>query len=140
VRYLLDTNILSEPTRKAPHPGVIAGLSRHQTDACTAAPVLHELTFGIRCMVPGRKREQLTDYLSRLLEVPMAVLPYDLKAAQWHALERARLEAAGLTPAFVDGQIAAIAAVNGLALVTRNVGQFQVFGGLEIENWFEPSA
>ncbi len=58
-----------------------------------------------------------------------------LKAARWHAAERARLEKVGKTPAFVDGQIAATAKVNGLTLVTRNVANYSLFEGLAVENW-----
>jgi tRNA(fMet)-specific endonuclease VapC len=36
----------------------------------------------------------------------------------------------------VDGQIAAIARVNHLILVTRNIIDFQNFSGIEVENWF----
>jgi len=38
-------------------------------------------------------------------------------------------------PSFVDGQIAAIAKVNGLVLVTRNSSDFKKFSGLQLENW-----
>ena len=65
----------------------------------------------------------------------MLILPYDDRAAEWHAKERARLSVKGSTPSFVDGQIAAIAQVNGLILVTRNIDDFKPFDGLKIENW-----
>ncbi|MEA3360272.1 MAG: VapC toxin family PIN domain ribonuclease, partial [Thermodesulfobacteriota bacterium] len=65
----------------------------------------------------------------------MLILPYDDRAAEWHAKERARLSAKGATPSFVDGQIAAIASVNGLVLVTRNVDDFKTFLDLKLENW-----
>ncbi len=65
----------------------------------------------------------------------MAVLPYDQMAAEWHAAERARLGAVGLTPPFVDGQIAAVAHVNDLTLVTANTRDFAHFEGLRIEDW-----
>ena len=39
-------------------------------------------------------------------------------------------------PPFADGQIAAIAAVNDLLLVTRNTADFAYFG-IEIEDWAE---
>ncbi len=41
----------------------------------------------------------------------------------------------GRTPASVDGQIAAIAAVNGLTLTTQNVTDFTAFEGLDVEDW-----
>jgi tRNA(fMet)-specific endonuclease VapC len=65
----------------------------------------------------------------------MIILPYDERAAEWHAKERARLSSLGQTPAFVDGQIAGIAKVNGLVLVTRNTIDFKKFSGLKVENW-----
>ncbi|MBI5016517.1 MAG: type II toxin-antitoxin system VapC family toxin [Deltaproteobacteria bacterium] len=137
VKYLLDTNILSEPTRKLPHPGVMAGLERHEREVCTAAPVLHEMTYGVERMGPGRRRDHLAAFVARLLACPLPVLPYDLRAAQWHARERARLESLGHTPPFVDGQIAAIAATQGLTIVTRNVREFRIFAELVLEDWFE---
>ena len=65
----------------------------------------------------------------------MLILPYDDRAAEWHAKERVRLALKGLTPTFVDGQIAAISAVNGLILVTRNVNDFKQFLRLKVQNW-----
>jgi tRNA(fMet)-specific endonuclease VapC len=64
------------------------------------------------------------------------VLPYDEHAASWHARERARLTKRGKPPSFVDGQIAAVAAVNGLTLVTRNVRDFVAFA-VRVESWFD---
>lgn len=67
----------------------------------------------------------------------MVILPYDERAAEWHASERARLIALGRTPSFVDGQIAAIAKVNSLILVTRNMSDFKEFSGLKLKNWHQ---
>ena len=64
------------------------------------------------------------------------MLPFDLAAAQWHGRERARLMSIGRPTPVVDGQIAAIAAVNGLILVTRNTDDFAVYAGIDVENWF----
>lgn len=61
------------------------------------------------------------------------VLEYDREAADWHARERARLSALGRTPPIIDGQIAAIAHVNDLFMVTTNVRHFEGFRGLRLE-------
>ena len=53
-------------------------------------------------------------------------------ATAWDASERARLVAAGKTPSFVGGQVAAIARVNALVLVTANVSDYEGFEGLTI--------
>ena len=42
----------------------------------------------------------------------------------------------GLTPAFIDSQIAAIAASNRLIMVTRNVDDFKDFDKLDVVDWF----
>lgn len=63
------------------------------------------------------------------------LLPSDHIAATWQAEERTSLVAAGKTPAFVDGQIAATAYVNDLILVTNNTSDFENFLNLKLENW-----
>ena len=44
-----------------------------------------------------------------------------------HATERARIVSIGKTPAFAGGQIAAIAKVNALILVTNNISDYADF-------------
>jgi len=66
------------------------------------------------------------------------ILPYDAEAANWHAAERARLVGTGRTPPFLDGQIAAIAVVNELILVTNNTSDYADFQQLQLQNWFIP--
>ncbi len=65
----------------------------------------------------------------------MPILPYDEEAAAWHAAERARLEADGLTPPFADGQIASIAYRHELTLVTFNTADYQGFQEVILEDW-----
>jgi tRNA(fMet)-specific endonuclease VapC len=69
------------------------------------------------------------------VQLSFTILPYDEAAALRHAAERARLERAGSTIPFVDGQIAAIALVNDLVLVTGNLRDFAAFTTLQVENW-----
>jgi tRNA(fMet)-specific endonuclease VapC len=135
MKYLLDTNILSEPVKTAPQKTVLKSIERHQHEIVTAAPVWHELVFGCRRLPVSRKRAILENYLNDVIKPNMIILPYDERAAEWHAKERARLSSKGETPAFVDGQIASIAKVNGLILVTRNSADFKRFSKIKLENW-----
>ena len=137
MKYLLDSNIVSEPARVRPNAGVLSRLQRYRHDVCIAAPALHELRYGLSRLAEGTRKRNLADYLASLLDTSLAVLPYDRKAALWHADERARLEALGRTPAHVDGQIAAVAATNNLTLATRNTRHFLDFAELRAENWFD---
>lgn len=136
LRYLLDTNVLSEAVRATPDARVMAQLRRHGDRIATSVISWHELHHGLALMPASRKRTAVAAYLESLAQAELPVLPYAAVAAEWHARERARLAAAGCTPPFVDGQIAAIAQANGLTLVTRNTADFRHFSGLRIQNWF----
>jgi tRNA(fMet)-specific endonuclease VapC len=136
LKYLLDTNILSEATRAVPDAGVLTRLRRAGDQVATSAINWHELHHGVALLAPSRKRDALSAYVDSLRQAELPILSYSAEAAEWHAAERARLAAKGLTPPFVDGQIAAIAQVNKLALVTRNVTDFKHFSGLKVQNWF----
>jgi tRNA(fMet)-specific endonuclease VapC len=70
-----------------------------------------------------------------VISTALPILPYDAAAAEWQGKQRARLSKLGLTPAFVDGQIAAVAAVHDLILVTDNVRDFEHYSGLRVERW-----
>ncbi len=133
--YLLDTNILSEATRQSPDKRVIQKLMQYQYQIALAAPVYYELLTGCRHLPRSKKREKLELYLNDFIST-LPILPYDEQAADWHSKEQVRLSNKGLSPAFIDAQIAAIAASNRLTLVTRNIDDFQHFAGLDIENWF----
>ena len=134
--YLLDTNVLSEPSRPRPDDQVQSRLKTHRHEVCTAAPILHEMHYGLVRMPEGARKQHLIRYLDQVLRRPLTILPYDRDAALWHAGERARLASRGRTPPYVDGQIAAIAKVNDLVLVTRNTGDFVQFVDLKVQNWF----
>jgi tRNA(fMet)-specific endonuclease VapC len=136
-RYLLDTNVLSEPMRPNPNLSVMKKLELHRHEVATAAVVWHELRFGCRRLPPSAKRRRIEEYLSKVVLPHLPLLPYDQAAADWHAEERARLAEIGLVPPFADGQIAAIAKVHDLILVTANIADFERFSGIVIENWFK---
>ncbi len=137
VYYLLDTNIVSEPCRAEPSRRVLEQMARVDGQMYIASVVLHELIYGIERLAASKKRDIFELYVNDVVLPTFPVLPYDAQAASWHARERARLQNCGRTPAFADGQIAAIAATKNLVLVTRNVRDFTDFRGLSIENWFE---
>lgn len=135
--YLLDTNILSEPTRMHPNPQVMQQLQQCRHHIATASVVWHELLFGCRRLPISRRREQLENHFQDLLLSGLTLLPYTQAAAEWHASERARLTGMGQSPAFADGMIAATAHIHNLVLVTRNVDDFKSFSDIRVENWFD---
>jgi tRNA(fMet)-specific endonuclease VapC len=136
VRYLLDTNVISEALAAVPDERVVAKLGLHEHESCIAAPVWHELLYGCVRLPVSARRERLRHYLFEVVSASLTILPYDESAAARHAEERARLEAEGRVVPFVDGMIAATALAHELVLVTRNVRDFAPFQGLVVENWF----
>lgn len=135
LRYLLDTGIVSGPVSKRPDPSIVEALEKYGVECAIAAPVWHELTYGCRRLPKGKRRTAIEAYLRDVVRASFPILPYDEAAAAWHGEERARLEGVGRPAPFVDGQIAAIAVVNGLVLVTTNHKDFEHFQGLKIESW-----
>lgn len=137
LRYLLDSNIISEPVRLRPNVGVVTRLERNQGKVAIPSVALHELMYGLyRLPVDSKKRQSVALYFEGLERAEIPVLSYDAEAASWHAEERAYLESIGRVIPFVDFQIAAIAEVRGLVLVTGNLKDFQGIRDLEVENWF----
>jgi len=136
-RYLLDTNIISEPLRPVPNPKILERLRKHQDQLATASVVWHELLFGCYRLPDSERRAAIEEYLQRVVAASIEILPYDGHAARWHAVERARLALAGRTPPFADGQIAAVARTNDLVLVTLNLMDYDGFRDLRVEDWRE---
>lgn len=135
LKYLLDTNTVSETVRSKPSEKILARFKRHKDEIAIPAIGWHELWYGVNRLDPSRKRAALEEYLNELLATAIPILPYDIRAAEWHAAERARLTRIGKTPPFADGQIAAIAHVNDLILVTLNPTDYQHFEGITLQDW-----
>ena len=93
------------------------------------------MRYGVARLAASKKRSAIEAYLEEAVRGTLPILPYDEEAATWHATERARLGKRGRPPSAADGQIAAIARVNDLTLVTANLKDYRRFQGLRVENW-----
>lgn len=101
IRFLLDTNILSEPLRPRPNSSVVSMLQQQEGAIATATVVFHELLFGCyRLPIESNKRHIIETYLHREVKQKIPFFPYDVAAAEWFAMERARLTAIGKTHFF----------------------------------------
>jgi predicted nucleic acid-binding protein len=58
IRFLLDTDVLSEPTKPYPDPAVMRRLALDSDKSCTAAVVWMELLYGVLRLPEGRTRHQ----------------------------------------------------------------------------------
>jgi tRNA(fMet)-specific endonuclease VapC len=133
--FLLDTNVISEPLRPIPNEKLLARIREHENRLAIPSVVWHELLYGMARLPESRRRTAIEQYLFEVVRPTIPILPYDEHAARWHASERVRLTTLGRPLSFADGQIAAIATVEGLTLVTANTADFTPFEGVEIVNW-----
>lgn len=134
--FLLDTTALSELTKPKPNTGFIRWLSSHSTDqAFIGAPSIGELEIGIALLGASKKRKDLEAWLQGLVsEFESRILPFDLSCARVWGQAIAAARRKGLSLPATDSQIAAIAIVHGLSVVTRNVRHFDLppFGELQV--------
>lgn len=126
---------MSEPIKSRPDERVLARIEEHDGELATCAVVWHELRYGATRLPASKKRRAIETYLEEVVRTALPILPYDEESAAWHAQQRAHLEKRGRPPSAADGQIAAIARVNELVLVTANVRDFRRFEGLTVQDW-----
>lgn len=123
MRYLLDTNVISEPFKRAPEQRVVDWLSAQSPlDLCISVLTVGELTMGFEMAPAGKRRDELQNWITqdlprrfvgRLLAVDEAV------ASEWGRLS-AEGRASGRELPAIDGLLLATARVHDLTLVTRN--------------------
>ena len=133
--FLLDTNVLSELTREAPHPGVIAFLAE-QEDLWLPSLVVHELEYGVQLLPQGRRRDHLQALLTNIISTYAdRILALDRPAAESAARLRAQARRMGRPLDLGDALIAGIAQSNVLTIATRNVGDFDYVEVTVISPW-----
>ena len=132
MRYLLDTNILSDLIRN-PQGRITEKVSLvGEGNVCTSVIVAAELRYGAAKKQSPRLTAQLEAVLSAI-----DVLPFDSPADAIYAEVRASLERTGKIIGGNDLLIAAHGLASGCVVVTGNEGEFNRVEGLTVENWFQ---
>jgi len=119
VKYLVDANVLSEPTKPVPNPRVLDWLRAHERDIVIDPIILGELRFSILVLPKSKKRTALERWFDTGVE-RLHCLPWEADTALTWAQLLARLRAAGRAMPTKDSLIAATALTHGLTVVTRN--------------------
>lgn len=139
LKFLLDTNIISELIKTNPDANVLAKFIKFE-DACAVSSVtIQELVYGLEIMDNGRKKTQLAESVELLKKI-MPILDFDLPCAEVAGQILGKCEKIGKARPYDDTQIAATAIVNNLVLVTRNINDFKPMAEVfpfNYENWFE---
>ena len=125
--YLVDANVLSEPTKQVADKRVIAWLEANESNLIVDSIIIGELRIGILALPRGRKRDRLEQWYETVVET-IDCIPWDATISQrWAALVVA-LKQKGETVPLLDGMIAATALQYDLIVATRNTGDFQKTG------------
>jgi predicted nucleic acid-binding protein len=127
VKYLVDANVLSELTRPDPRPAVVAWLRRHERLIAVDPVILGEIRFGILLLPRGKRRTRLERWFDEGVR-RLHCLPWEAETGLRWAELLARLRASGRSMPIKDSLIAATALAHRLAVVTRNVADFERAG------------
>ena len=127
MRYLVDANVLSEPTKPAPDSKVIEWLRRNEREIAVDPIILGELRFGILLLRKGKKRDGLERWFDAGVQ-HLHCLPWEAETGLKWAQLLANLRAAGRAMPIKDSLIAATALVHNLTVVTRNRTDFEKTG------------
>ena len=133
--FLLDTMVVSDPTKTRPDPEVGAWLrASPPSQQFVSVLSMGEVQFGIRRLPPGARRERLNIWFRNDLTAFFGerTLPIDAIVADvWSGMRAA----ANRTVAPIDGLIAATALAHGLTIVSRNVRNFAGLGAPVLDPW-----
>lgn len=135
---LLDTNVLSEAMKPSGDPTVLAWIDAQAVETLYLSTItLAELKFGIAALPDSRREESWRLGLERRV-LPLfggRILAFGIEAAEAYGALRARARAAGKAIGVADGYIAAVAAVQGLTVATRDVSPFLAVGLPVVDPW-----
>ena len=134
---VLDTNVVSEAMKPAPHPAVLAWLNAQAAETLYISSVtLAELLFGIRALPSGKRQDMLMQALDGVIRLFRdRVLPFDADAARHYAELAVTARAAGRGFPTPDGYIAATAAARGFIVASRDTAPFAAAGVPVIDPW-----
>ena len=127
MKYLVDANVLSEPTRPGPRPSVVAWLRRHEGAIAVDPVILGEIRFGILLLPRGRRRRRLERWFDEGVR-RLHCLPWEAETGLRWAELLARLRSLGRAMPIKDSLIAATALAHRLVVDTRNVKDFEKAG------------
>jgi len=127
VKYLVDANVLSEPTKPTPEPRVIDWLRAHEHDIAVDPLILGELRFGILLLPKGKKRTVLERWFDAGVQ-RLHCLPWEAETGLKWAELLARLRTTGKAMPIKDSLIAATALTHDLIVATHNRSDFEKAG------------
>lgn len=133
--YLVDANVLSEPTKPHPSNEVVEWIRRNERRIAVDPVILGELKYGILLLPRGRRRSRLERWFANGVE-RIHCLPWDAATGLRWAQLLADLRRSGRSMPIKDSLIAATALTHGLVVATGNRIDFDN-AGVQIVDPFE---
>lgn len=131
MQYLLDTNICIYLIKQKPRSVLDRLRTLSVADIGISSISLAELEYGVfKSSRPEQNNEALQAFIA-----PLAIMPFDDRAACRYGEIRAHLEKQGQVIGAMDMLIAAHASSLALTLVTNNTAEFNRIPGLAVDNW-----
>ena len=137
--YLLDTNVISEMTKKIPNSSIIKKMDENDGLCAICSTVWQESVYGLNLLPDGKRKEMISDMIDAIKE-SYEIIPYDSFASQICGEIRAKCQKKGNPVPRFDSQIAATAIANNMILVTHNTKDFEFIAEnsmLQIEDWWK---
>jgi predicted nucleic acid-binding protein len=136
VTFLVDANVLSEPTRALPDKRCVSWLAANEADMAVDPIVLGEIRFGILLLPVGTRRRRLEHWFDTGVQ-RLFCLPWEAATGLRWAKLLVELRRTGRVMPVKDSMIAATALVHGLTVATRNRGDFEK-AGVKVVDPFHP--
>ena len=125
--YLVDADVLSEPTKQAADNRVVAWLDANESNLIVDSIIIGELRISILALPCGRKLDRLEQWYETVVEA-IDCIQWDATISQRWAALVVELKRKGETVPLLDGMIAATALQHDLIVATRNTRDFQKTG------------
>jgi predicted nucleic acid-binding protein len=134
--YLLDTTAVSEYRKPRPNAAFVGWSETNASEETfLGTPTIGELICGVYNLAPSLARRRLQKWVEQIKKrFESRILPFDGEAARLWGAATGNAQRRGKTLSPVDSQLAAIAVLHGLTVITRNVHHFDIdeFQGLKV--------
>ncbi len=125
MKYLLDTNVISESASKAPDGNVLFWLEKHSEESALSSLSLGEIWKGIHLLPAGKRKTALARWTDGIAsDFNSVTLPLDTDVLRVWAKLCAKHQAKGNNLCVIDSLLGATAICHGLTLVTRITKHF----------------
>jgi toxin FitB len=123
--WLIDTDVLSERTKRKPSEPVLKWLQEHASEVYTSSHVIGELQAGISALPEGARKRALQHWLNRLVEAMEGrILNFNTTVAAVWGRQEAEFAEKGCPMPMPDSFIAATARRHNLTIATRNISDY----------------